>query len=343
MKKNGIIELFRFLGIAFIMCDHFGQIGLGDLARPFTGTWVYVEFFLILSGFLTAKHFQNKMEDSNTISSYISNGVNYTIKKYCKFLPYVFAAVLIEYAVRFGKYIIIGDFIGFFSKIQEMPFEMLLLSAAGTNGTLTFPLWFLSATFLVSPFICVISQIKNGQVKGIISFYPAVFYYLNRINSIGNHDYPNQIIRALCGMLLGVFVFVITDDIAKRSIRKVTRIIFTICLVSSICILLFINFRGICFTSTYLLCFICIIMLSFCEKTYMRSCTHPFIMYLGKLSMPMFIWHWPVAHLLVLLIPKDQIAVRIVAFYFVTLLISILSMNMVNTVTKRIKASNCRN
>ena len=316
------------------MCDHFGQIGLGDLQRPFTGTWLYVEFFLILSGFLTAKHF-HKMESANTISSYISNGVSYTIKKYSKFLPYVFVAVLIEYVVRFGKYIIVGDFTGFFSKIQEMPFEMFLLSAASTNGTLTFPLWYLSATFLVGPFICVISQIKNSQVKGIISFYPAVFYYLNRINSIGNHDYPNQIIRAFCGMLFGVFVFVVTDDIAKRTIRQATRILFTICLVFSICILLFINYKGLCFTSTYLLCFVCIIMLSFCEKTYIDSCAHPFIIYLGKLSMPMFIWHWPIAHLLDLFIPKDNILARIVVFYLGTILISILSMSIIRIIKEK--------
>ena len=330
-KKNGVIEIFRFLGIAFIMCDHFRQIGLKDLPRPFTGTWVYVEFFLILSGFLTAKHFYAK-DTPNKISTFVSNGIIYTVKKYYKFIPYVILAVLTEYLVKYGSYLFNGDFLGFFKKFQEIPFEMFLLSAASTNGTLTFPIWFLSATFLVSPIICIISQVKNKYVMGMLSFYPALFYYLNRANGgIGNHDYPNQIIRALCGMLLGIIVFLASDYVKNRKFSKMTKSILSICQIILICVLLYINYKGLSgFISTYLICFIGIIMLSFSNQTYLPSCDKSFVLFLGKLSMPMFIWHWPVAHLLVLFIPEDQVALRIITYYIGTIIVSLVTMGVLH-------------
>ena len=49
----------------------------------------------------------------------------------------------------------------------------------------------------------------------------------------------------------------------------------------------------------------------------------------------MFIWHWPIAHLLVLFIPKDKIAARIVVFYFGTILISILSMSIIRIIKEK--------
>ena len=64
--REGKIELMRFLAILMIMCDHMGTIGLKELDRPFTGTWIYVEFFLILSGYFTASHFSYSQIDANT-------------------------------------------------------------------------------------------------------------------------------------------------------------------------------------------------------------------------------------------------------------------------------------
>ena len=329
-RKNGIIELFRFLGIVFIMCGHFRQIGLTGLPRPFADTWLYVEFFLILSGFLTAKHFQMKDNRANGITTHVENGIIYTIKKYRKFLPYVVLAVFAEYLIKYRAYLFEGDYYNFFKKAQEMPFEIFLLSAAGTNGTLTFPIWYLSATFLVSPFICIISQLKNKYIIGMLSFYPALFYYLYRTTSIGNHDYPNQIVRAMCGMLLGVFVYLIADHIGKRTISKKNRFILTVFLLALIGTLLYISYSGISFISTYLFCFIGIFILTFSRKTYLPFCDNAILRFLGKLSMPMFILHWPVAHFLVLIIPQDQVATRIIAYYLGTIFVSLLMMGIIS-------------
>lgn len=338
MKRDGKIELLCFLGILFIMCDHMGHIGLGELKRPFTGTWVYVEFFLILSGFMTAKHFSEGAIDQS-LGTYISNSVTYTIKKYKRFIPYVACAVILEYIVRYHALFENKEFTSLWARIEEIPAEIMLLSSAATYGTRLFPIWFLSATFLVSPFISIISQIKNKYVKGIITFYPAVFYYLYRVQSIGNHDYPNQIIRAFCGMSLGVFIYLMSEYIKIRPVTKIKKLFLTFWMAMCYCLLLFMGYKGYVFISTYLICFISIIMLNFCGHTFFPNVTSRILSFLGKLSMPMFIWHYVIAHIVSGFVPIEDIYGRILLYYFGTILISVISLLIIQFGSKKIKQS----
>ena len=212
---------------------------------------------------------------------------------------------------------------------------MLLLSAAGTNGTRLFPIWFLSATFLVSPLLCIVCQIKNVYLKGLLAFYPAVFYYLSRlhgdkITGIGSHVYPNQMLRALCGMLMGVVILLVSDRIKmKSSDRWSCRMIWSVVLCTAYCALLYISYKSYNFLGLYLICFVIIICLTFCEKTFIPSLSNPVFLYLGRLSMPMFIWHWVVARLLTAIFPESGVTFRIVGYYLGTIAISAISMRIV--------------
>ncbi len=322
--KDGKIELMRFLACLMIMSDHMGTLGLKNLERPFRGTWVYVEFFLILSGFFTAKHFINRTSGENKIE----NSVKYTINKFKRFMPYTIVAVLIFYIVLYGDLITTMYFEKILEKFGDMPFEMFLLSAAGTNGTKLYTIWFFSATFLMTPFICMICQIKNKYIKLLLVFYPAVFYYLYRSHSIGSHDYPNQLIRAFCGMALGVLVFLLTEYLNSLSLSKNWKILFTILTLLCYALLLFIGWRSLQPISVDLICFIIIVTLTFSKHTYLPSCSYKPLLYLGKLSMPMFIWHPVMATIIVQSqsIGDDQVALKVCVYYLSTLIISALSM-----------------
>ena len=306
LKKDGKIELLRFLAILFIMSDHMGHLGLKDLSRPFTGTWVFVEFFLFLSGFLTAKHFDKPQAQlsGSRLESYVTNGVVYTYKKYVRFLPYVAIAVLSEYIVRYYEYLGNHDF------------------------------YHLSSSMLVSPFICMVSQIKNKYVKGIIAFYPAVFYYLNRSRSIGSHDYPNQIIRAMCGMLLGVFVYLLSENLKSRTLSKAARGWITFFLTFSFCALLFVSYNGYVHITTYLLLFIAVILLTFSEQSYLPRFSNKLFLYMGKLSMPMYLFHYSLTHWIVLAIPEQYVAAKILVYYIGSILLSMAGLALVNYVSR---------
>ena len=66
MKRNGKIELLRFLGVVFIMNAHFGY----NADRPFLGGWYYVEFFFIITGFFTMRRVFHEEVVGGTVRVY---------------------------------------------------------------------------------------------------------------------------------------------------------------------------------------------------------------------------------------------------------------------------------
>ena len=82
VKRNGKIELLRFLGVVFIMNAHFGY----NAGRPFLGGWYYVEFFFIITGFFTMRRFFH--EDAVDGTERVRTALTYTFHKFVKFLPY---------------------------------------------------------------------------------------------------------------------------------------------------------------------------------------------------------------------------------------------------------------
>ena len=55
-KRNGLIDISRFLMSIYIMTGHMNTIGFTD-TWPFSANGIVVEFFLILTGWYTAEHY----------------------------------------------------------------------------------------------------------------------------------------------------------------------------------------------------------------------------------------------------------------------------------------------
>lgn len=330
-KRDGKIELMRFYGILTIMCGHLSSIGLGELERPFKSNWIFVEFFFILSGFFAAKHFDSR----GTGKVDPASAVTYTLHKFKRFLPYVIAAVALEYFVKYWSYVQNGEWFSFLKNVEDMPLEMLLLSAANTNGTRLFALWFLSASFLVFPLVCLVAQLKNKYVKLLIAFYPALLYYLYRLQSIGNHTYPNQLIRAFCGLMLGILTYCITEYLKGKDFSKRRKAGLSVLLAGIYILLLIIGYKNWLLTSTYLICFVLTVSLTFSDSTYLPSCSNRLFLYLGELSMPMYIWHQPLGHFFSSVYRGESIAVKIAFFYLGTIILSAFSLWAVKKFMKR--------
>ena len=67
-NRSGCIDIIRFIGALLIMAHHMYNIGLQYY--PFWDCWIYTEFFLLITGYYTAKHFENygdKFPDNNII------------------------------------------------------------------------------------------------------------------------------------------------------------------------------------------------------------------------------------------------------------------------------------
>ena len=320
-KRDSSIELLRFLASMFIVCGHMYYIELGDVRRPFADSWYYVEFFLILSGFFTAKRFSSEEKPG------IDRAVNYTWRKYRAYLPMVIPAIVIFYIINCMKFK--GDLISRIQTFENMPYEAMLLSSANTDGTLLFPLWYISATFLVSPFVCLISQIKNKYLKGSIAFYLSVFFYLNTYD-FGSHNFPNQLIRAFCGMMLGVLAYTICEQIKSKqlSIKKrwMLTILWFICYVFPL-LTGFLNIRLLRFV---LICFFFTVILVFTDQLMIKKTDIPFFRYLGKLSLPIYIWHPVVGQVIKPFIRNCSEHVQMLLFFGTTILVAIVSVWIIN-------------
>lgn len=129
--RIGKIELMRFLGAVLIMNAHFGYQD-----RPFQLSWFFVEFFYIITGYFTMRHFE-KQEPQEHFEA-VKIAVEYTGKKFVQFLPYTTGAILITYIAMNWHYIGEGAFGNFIRSFENMPFEMLYLSEAAPEGSLLF-------------------------------------------------------------------------------------------------------------------------------------------------------------------------------------------------------------
>lgn len=56
-NRSGFIDIIRFIAALLIMAHHMYNIGLQYY--PFWDCWIYTEFFLLITGYFTAKHFEN--------------------------------------------------------------------------------------------------------------------------------------------------------------------------------------------------------------------------------------------------------------------------------------------
>ena len=96
--RIGKIELMRFLGAVLIINSLFGYQD-----RPFQLSWFFVEFFYIITGYFTMRHFE-KQEPQEHFEA-VKIAVEYTGKKFVQFLPYTTGAILITYIAMNWHYI----------------------------------------------------------------------------------------------------------------------------------------------------------------------------------------------------------------------------------------------
>lgn len=75
-NRSGFIDIIRFIAALLIMAHHMYHIGLQYY--PFWDCWIYTEFFLLITGYFTAKHFENYGGGNRS-----KDAILYTIKKIC--------------------------------------------------------------------------------------------------------------------------------------------------------------------------------------------------------------------------------------------------------------------
>ena len=145
-KRLSIADLWKFIATIMIMIYHIYYLG-----NPFSGEdylgrscWIWVEFFFVVTGYFTYKHFENS--DSN--DDIFKSSISYTIQKFKAFIPYTTVAITIAYILSAEYSLLRSNPSQFFAHFATYPFEVLLIGEAVQSKQVLGPIWFLSAMLL---------------------------------------------------------------------------------------------------------------------------------------------------------------------------------------------------
>ena len=282
MKRNGMVDIYRLLFIFLIMAHHL------YLDIPFASAWVYVEFFFILSGYFTMKHYALGVE-RKSVEEKASETITYTLHKFKRIMPYVVIAVLLEY----GSELKIVGFQGkreLLSMLENMVFELCLLSSSGLANAYVAPIWYLSAMFLVFPLFTFMLSFKEMHkwYYGFLSWFIAALYY----GKVGVVPREHDLLRAFACLWLGVFVYGASETIKQHRKGRCFDIAVTLFEIGSF--VLTVICTGYNTGNGKLIVFAFVIgssaLLSGCSLT----SKIPSIPFIGELSMVLFLMHWHV-------------------------------------------------
>ena len=334
-ERSGNVDCARFIAAVLIMAHHSYHVGLEKY--PFHEAWIYVEFFLLITGYYTAKHYEKNIVDNNS-----KEAITYTIIKFLPIFPYAFIATLCGWTTRgiYGMIFNPGWTWGHFIKnfMGDFIFDVLLISDS-YGRPLIAPLWYISAMIIVFPIFCLIVQVKNRYTKIIVcSILPLLYYGWDGVNC--KDAFPRDMLRCVIGMMLGAVIFEISkvfDEQIKGIPKSVLTLIEVISFAYPICCC-YGNFAEKEYTTTrlYLLCFFVFLLICLPGYSYSAKIKGKFFNYLGKLSMPLFILSWYVGTLIYLIAGQYEWSnsIRITLYFSFSIIVSMLIMLLVDNSKK---------
>lgn len=280
-NRSGNVDLARFISALIIMTFHLNVIYGWDY--PFQGGWIYVEFFLIITGYYTAKHFDNK-----NFNNPMKESIIYTLKKFVTFLPYTTITTILKYLFIYktGEMNIIDFFCSF---IDNFTFDILLVIES-YDKPLVGTLWYLSALLIVFPLFSWLMQIRNRYWIMIFSFFYSLLYY-GAAGVYGNRDYPQDLLRVMAGLCMGAFVYEVIYAFGDY-LKRINKALLTIIEVITFLIPILLTYKNVNSFRFIIVCYIvcCAIMLP--KLSYTSKIKGKVFIYLGQLSMPIFVIHW---------------------------------------------------
>ena len=328
-RRISVVDLLRFIACLFIIWYHSPYIRYEDnfYAFHFTGSFLFVELFFMLTGYFTIKHFADKRYEEVSFNDKCKNAVQYTWNKFKEFLPYTILAVLLTYLVKmiYLDFNSIQELIGFLKKIV---LELLLLNTQG--GGMLGLTWYLAAILVIYPIFCTLCQSKYKQFIFFLIVPFCLTYYLG-FSTFASTD-PTTIIRSAAGMSMGVIVYVLSNFIGKFNFKNIWILVLSLIELLSFAIsmgLLYTNDRLIVTTDRFysfdiIFFFFLTLSLLLSGKT-LQSKIHFWLFdFLGKISLQFYLFHLLV-HEIIYLFLNDYLSPRtkMIFLYAGTFIVSI--------------------
>lgn len=315
--KNSVLELWRFLAALLIMATHMYHFGIDNYY--FRETWIFVEFFLIITGYYTRRHF-----DHNAYENKMQASLRYTWKKFKPLIPYTSVATVSAYIIYVSQAFRNRNFSRAVSAVWGGVADLLLITES-YQTPLVLPLWYLSAMIMIFPLFGVLMQLKNRYWILYFSFiYPLIFYGLRGVT--GGVEVPHDMFRVMAGLMLGAFAYeinVICDcSLRKISVAKLTIAEFLFLVFAAVSSCMHWPLRRL-----VLILFVFGLGILLSERSLSCKWNNRFADFLGRLSIPVYTMHWVVGTIINIMVENKYLNCRteeILIYYAGTILISLL-------------------
>ncbi len=298
-KRNGEIELFRFVFSVIIVFYHFG---LTCERNFFEGGYLGVEFFFLVSGYFLASHaYANRKDDWE---STVSDTWRYLLSKIKALYPYFICAMILNAVVR----LLIVNHYGAFGMVKEfgtsLPSLSLVFMGAGYDnaGFYVGNSWFISSMLLAMLVLYPLLLRFYHASTGIL--FPVTSVVLLGFMSVkyGKFDtfytwtgmFYLGTLRAFAEIALGASLFELVRSLKRgNTCFSVFGKLLLSCIKygSYLAVVAFIMFVDTGNTELHAIMFtalgIVLTMSGYCYS--IPNCA--FIRFLGKISVPIFIFH----------------------------------------------------
>ncbi len=301
-KRNGAIELLRFLFALVIVLYHGRNIG-GGSEHPLFGSFGYisVEFFFIVTGFLMANSAARMENSSQSQVCLGEETVGFVWHKIKRILPYYFLAVLASIPFLF-----IGKNLGRREFVSRLMMSLWDIGFLGASGIKTYSVvrggWYLSAMFisllLLYPllrkfkdcFTCVIAPLTAIILLGYISqTYGNLNQYIAEYTIV-----YSGILRAIAELCIGCICYGVYEKIHVKPFTQGARMIISI-----FCIFGFLGvFLGAHLSSYPYFDFVLLLIIAICTTLVFSKLgavsrakifDHPFFSFLGELGLVLYL------------------------------------------------------
>lgn len=300
------IELFRFIAAIPIMLYHFFTVYIhGDGLVPFA--FVFVEFFFMLSGFFMMKHLSERSETMSPPS--------YVFHKAASFYP----IYIIAFAVQFVLFVLMNHLKSaaeVLGSLFHFKWEALLLQTAGfiqdpqfNSDYLLGQAWYLSAMLIAVMIAYPLAKYGKKLYLmficpvAIIAIYSYIIQSLGTLN-VGNEYFgilTSAILRGFAGTCVGSLCYVGYAFLKEHPLKqkKLAAFVEALCYLSLIGLFFlkdkFVSEQDGLF---YVFVFFLLVIFSFTNRTpitvFLNTHGTKFQVYLGSLSLYLYLLHWSV-------------------------------------------------
>ena len=299
--KNRYIELERFVASCMILLLH---LGISQ------GSWIFVEFFFLLTGCFTASHLEKKEKFIGDNTWY---SLQYTWNKFLKIFPYAGLSITWLWLIRLIAYELKGN--EFVRWLLCLPTELMLLSGSGmvpkgleisegiySPRLLNDHLWYICCMLFVLPLVIYLLMGFKKTRAIILTFCPMLLYGLIVMKSgtiTGWHDENYAFLfcsmRALAGLLLGGFAYYVSKWWQTHNFTCFAKILLTIVeLEGFVGVVVVSHLTSLSYDALFIVMLFLSISLSYAGVTYTTKLKFKCLDFLGAISLPIYCLQMPV-------------------------------------------------